>query len=123
MAGDIKSLIVNIDEVAAAHKSLKKCLLIYSLSFAALAIVMPLAALVNNTLFQNIIGILACIFALFFFLFRFIIIFKLRYVYKPMGKSIGFITVFQLASLLIPFGAWIFGFIALREANKIIKQS
>lgn len=119
-----KAQLINIDrdKLAKARKALKRDLIIFISCWASLFILPVLTAIRNNFL-QNTLVILGLVVVLTFFILRFVIIFRIRYVCVPMGKSRTYITIFQLAAFLIPLGGIVFPLIVLEESKTLLQKT
>ncbi len=115
-----KKNMINKDKLGSERKFLKRDFKIYIACYVGLLIISPIVYYIKNDTISVILGIPAIIMGLTLFILRFVLLFRIRYVYKPMGKSLTTITLFQLGLLFIPFGDIIFPAIVLNESNKAI---
>ena len=116
---DIKKS-VDRDKIGSARRALKRDFLIYIWSLVSLFIIVYPMMLIKNNLVSNLFEALMVILIISMFVSYISLIFRIRYVYRSMGKSSTTIILFQLGSIIIPFGIFIFPAIVLSESKNIL---
>jgi len=107
------------DKVNLARKAFKRYFRIYIYCYVWVFFMIPIAYIKNETM-VTILAIPVGIIILTWFILRLVLIFRIRYVCKPMGKSWAIISLYQLGIIVIPFGDIIFPAIVLNESKKTI---
>lgn len=111
--------LIDKDKVSLARKAFKRYFRIYIYCYAWVFFMIPIAYIKNETI-VTIFAIPFLIIMLAWFVLRVVLIFRIRYICKPMGKSWATISLYQLGIIAIPFGDIIFPAIILNESNKVI---
>ena len=113
----------DINKLRSARKALKRDWLIFTICFIGFLPMALMGELVNGRLAITTFGLVAVVLGLLFFIEGISIIFRIRFVYQAMGKSLAVITLFQLGTILTgPFGFFIFPRIVLHQSKKLLSQ-